>query len=147
MSLIREYSPKIAKQILKKNVRIQFIGRNDRFSKDIVRLINFLQNLFKGNATLTLNIYIDYGGRDEIVSAISKGARTEKEIDLELTKYAPFPDAILRTGGQMRLSNFMLWQAAYAELFFSETLFPALTENELDEILLDFQGRKRSYGK
>ena len=95
---------------------------------------------------LTLTICADYGGRDAITRAVQHGAKTERELDVALTGEVPTPDAILRTGGEMRLSNFLLWQAAYAELFFSQTFFPALEDAELDSVLEDYGERKRNYG-
>lgn len=77
---------------------------------------------------------------------VQGGARTVRELDEALTAEIPTPDAILRTGGEMRLSNFLLWQAAYAELFFSPTMFPALEDAELDAVLNEYEARKRNFG-
>jgi undecaprenyl diphosphate synthase len=94
--------------------------------------------LTKGGKNLSLFLCIDYGGRDEIVRAVQAGARSEQEITDYLTAAAPEPDLILRTGGQKRLSNFLLWQSAYSELMFLDCLFPELDTLMLGDALNDF---------
>jgi len=95
---------------------------------------------------VTLTICVDYGGRDEIARAVASGAKTEDDISAILSGEVPDPDIILRTGGEQRLSNFLLWQSAYAELFFSSVLFPALEYKDLDALLCEYACRKRNYG-
>ena len=95
---------------------------------------------------LTLTCCIDYGGRDEIVRAIAAGATTEEQINQLLSQNFPEPDAILRTGGHKRLSNFLLWQSAYSELFFLDCYFPDLDSNQLNQIKNDYSKIKRNQG-
>lgn len=99
-----------------------------------------------------LVVAVNYGSRAEIVNAVNKiedkTKISEKDIDENLyTADIPDPDLVIRTGGQKRLSNFLLWQASYSELFFTDTLWPDFSEKELQEILLEFENRKRNFGK
>lgn len=132
---------------IKRGIRVLFIGRRDRFKSQMISMIENTEYNTRDCNKLTLHICIDYGGRDEIVRAIDAGAKTEEEISAFLASSAPYPDAILRTGGQKRLSNFMLWQAAYSELIFRDELFPELYSNILDEVLCEYKNRQRSFGK
>ena len=132
---------------VERNIKVKFIGRRDRLRKDISTMIEKTELETAECKDLILCIYIDYGGRDEIVRAIEKGARTEEQLSTVLTEVAPYPDAILRTGGEKRLSNFLLWQAAYAELIFIEDFFPSLSRKKLESILEEYKGRKRNFGK
>ena len=132
---------------VERNIKVKFIGRRDRLRKGISTMIEKTELETAECKDLILCIYIDYGGRDEIVRAIEKGARTEEQLSAILTEAAPYPDAILRTGGEKRLSNFMLWQAAYAELIFIEDFFPSLSRKKLESILEEYKGRKRNFGK
>ena len=135
------------KWYLNKNIQVCFKGRRDRLDLKLVDKIVEVENLTKNCSGLKIFICVDYGGKQEIVDAFHSGATTIEEIDLFIRKDAPIPDAILRPGGECRLSNFMIWQAAYAELFFIDTFFPDLNEGILDSILLKFNNRKRNYGK
>lgn len=128
-------------------IHVRFSGRRDRLAQDIVDKCDVLERDTANGSALTLTICSDYGGRDEIARAVQSGARTEDEITLALTSEIPEPDLILRTGGRHRLSNFMLWQAAYAELYFSETLFPDLGTDELNHILDSYEHTIRNFGK
>ena len=100
-----------------------------------------------------LNVAINYGGRAELVAAVNKliaaGKKSVTEADLETALYTagcPDPDIIVRTGAEMRMSNFLLWQSAYSELNFIDTLWPDFSEREVDKIIADYKGRKRRYG-
>lgn len=132
---------------LNKNIKIQFIGRKDKIKKEIIKNCYNLEEKSKNNTALTLNICLDYGGKYEIEQAIAAGAKTVKEIDNYFNQQNPEPDVILRTGGEKRLSNFLLWQSAYSELFFLDTLFPDLKEEEFNQIYEDFFKRNRTFGK
>lgn len=129
-----------------RGIRVQFSGRRDRFAADLIETMERLETATAGGAELTLIVCLDYGGRDEIVRAIESGARTEEEINEYVTRLAPEPDVILRTGGDMRLSNFLLWQSAYSELLFTTTLFPDLNAVGLDHVMHEYKNRKRRFG-
>lgn len=147
LDLARLYCAEKRYWYIARGIRVRFIGREDFFPPDILDSFRALENDTAQGIALTLNICADYGGRDAIARAVASGARTETELDKVLTAEIPTPDAILRTGGDMRLSNFLLWQAAYAELFFSATLFPDLEERELDLTATAFDVRRRNYGR
>ena len=132
---------------VERKIRVVFAGRRDRFENSFTEKMEKAEEATKNGDKLTLIIYIDYGGRDEIIRAVSSGARTELEIDVALTALSPCPDVILRTGGEKRLSNFMLWQAAYAELFFLEVYFPELDYSYLNQVEEDYKKRKRNFGR
>lgn len=128
------------------NINVKFAGRKDRAAKDLIEKLQRAEVATSSCDTLYLTICVDYGGRDEIVRAIAAGARTEKEISEFLDVKAPDPDMIIRTGGDMRLSNFLLWQSAYAELLFTSAYFPALNDTILDSFINEYNGRKRNFG-
>lgn len=129
-----------------KDIHVQFIGRRDRVSRNLIEVMEYMERETVGCTTMNLTVCVDYGGRDEIARAIASGAKTEEELSAVLSHGLPDPDVILRPGGQSRLSNFLLWQSAYSELFFTETLFPDLSYDELDTMLNNFKARKRNYG-
>lgn len=132
---------------VQRGIKVQFAGRRDRLKQSTTEKISHIEEATEKGEKLCLVIYIDYGGRDEIVRAIEAGARSELDIDQVLAKTAPYPDMILRTGGEKRLSNFMLWQAAYAELCFLDSYFPELDCKILDQVKEEYQSRKRNFGK
>ena len=147
MDLARWYFRERREWFVIRGIRVRFAGRRDRLAADLVKSMSVMEEETSGCNTLTLTICADYGGHDAIARAVQGGARTVRELDEALTAEIPTPDAILRTGGEMRLSNFLLWQAAYAELFFSSTFFPALEDTELDAVLDEYADRKRNFGK
>ena len=146
MDLARWYFRERREWFVTRGIRVRFAGRRDRLAKDLIEDMETMEEETKQGDALTLTICADYGGRDAIACAVQGGARTVRELDEALTAEIPTPDAILRTGGEMRLSNFLLWQAAYAELFFSPTMFPALEDAELDAVLKEYEARKRNFG-
>ena len=147
MDLARRYFDERRDWYIARGIRVRFIGRRDRLAADIVKNMDVMERDTAAGTALTLTICADYGGRDEIARAVQAGARTEAEITAALTADVPEPDVILRTGGHRRLSNFLLWQAAYAELFFSDTLFPALEAAELDTVLAEYRETARNFGR
>ena len=146
MDLARWYFRERREWFVTRGIRVRFAGRRDRLAKDLIEDMETMEEETKQGDALTLTICADYGGRDAIARAVQGGARTVRELDEALTAETPTPDAILRTGGEMRLSNFLLWQAAYAELFFSPTMFPALEDSELDALSEEYSTRTRKFG-
>ena len=141
-----------AKKSLNDDVGIVFLGSKAPFSGEMREKMEFLEE-----ETLTrpkkLCIAINYGGRAEIVDAVNKlvaeGKKEFTEEDITSSIYSgvcPPPDMIVRTGGEMRLSNFLMWQSVYAELFFTDTLWPDLTDGEIDSMIEQFGNRKRRFG-
>ena len=147
MDLARRYFTEQREWYLRHGIRVQFHGRRDRLDADLVESMAGLERDTASCPELILTFCVDYGGRDEIARAAEAGAGTEQDFQTRLTAEFPEPDAVLRTGGEMRLSNFLLWQCAYSELFFTPTLFPDLEEGELDCVLREYEGRQRNYGR
>ena len=141
-----------AKKSLDKDVGILFLGSKAPFSEEIRSKMEFLENA-TADRPKKLCIAINYGGRAEIVDAVNKliaqGKTEISEDDITSTIYSgacPPPDMIIRTGGEYRLSNFLMWQSAYSELFFTDTLWPDLKTEEIDDIIDQFGKRKRRFG-
>lgn len=141
------------------NIKYELIGRRDRIPTILKDTLDNAVNLTKDHTGMVLTLCIDYGSQDEITTAvkeITKDALDGKikvdEITPEMitnhlfTKDYPKLDLLIRTSGECRLSNFLLWQAAYSELYFTDTLFPDFTPEELKKALIDFQGRDRRFG-
>lgn len=141
-------------------VHLQLVGELSRFSKTIQKLGQKAKNTPPEDIKLTLSLAVNYGGRWDIVNAtkqiskdVQKGKLKESDIDEALfssytaTSDLPDPDLVIRTSGEQRISNFLLWQSAYSEFYFTETLWPDFTPLELDGALQDFAGRNRRYGK
>ena len=129
-----------------KGIKIVFLGRKERLPKTFASLCEKAENFTKDEKNLKLFFCLNYGGRDEVAQAISYGAKTEQEITDFIESIHPTPDLILRTGRQQRLSNFLLWQSAYAELMFIEPYFPELTFTMLDQVIEEYSERSRTYG-
>lgn len=128
------------------NIRVLISGTKERVPKESISKMELIQNETKDCDGLTLNLCCNYSGRMEIVDAIAKGARTEEEITAALYQNLPEPDLIIRTGGYQRLSNFLLWQSAYSEFYFTDTLFPDFSIGEFKHAVKIFQGIKRKHG-
>ncbi len=136
----------------KNRIRYIFLGEKDRLGEELAAKCRYLEELTKNNS-LTLNIALNYGGRAELVSAVNSliaEGRTEiceEDISSRLfTCESPDPDLIVRTGGEIRLSNFLLWQSQYSELYFTDCLWPDFGEEELAKSIIEFSKRKRRYG-
>ncbi len=153
MKLLSEYIENAAEELEENKTRFRFIGDRSVFSTKLCEKINELEKQSERHGR-TLNIALNYGSRKELVNAFSalikEGATdiTEEDITRNLyTAHCPDPDLIIRTGGDIRLSNFLLWQAAYSELYFTDTLWPDLKSKDIDEAVRDFYHRQRRYGK
>jgi len=159
MALLLRYLRREIKELAEDGVRIRFIGRRDRFSPRIKKLLDDSEQATANNTSATLVLALDYGGRwdvsraaSELASDVAAGRLNAEDIDEELLSSRlsladrPAPDLCIRTGGEWRLSNFLLWQFAYAELWFTDTLWPDFSVDELDEAIAHFAGRERRYG-
>ena len=147
MDLARDYFLDKKEWYHDRGIKVVFRGRKDRLPADVVESMLDVEQYTAMCGGLTLHIMADYGGRQDIVEPVKNGAESEEEITRYFLGLAPEPDAIVRTGGHRRLSNFMLWQAAYSELFFIDTLFPDFGERELDEILEKYKSTIKNYGR
>ena len=134
------------REFLENNIRVVISGTNRRVPEDSLEKMQIIQKETKRCDGLTLNLCCNYSGRMEIVDAIANGARTEDEITRKLYHNLPEPDLIIRTGGFQRLSNFLLWQSAYSELYFTDTLFPDLSIGEFRHAVKKFSRTPRKHG-
>ncbi len=157
LSLFKKVFQNEINDLKKKGVRVQVLGRRDEKIAPILREIELLERETEGGTRLNLNIALNYGGRAEIVDAvkkiINKGIVDPKEVTEKLISahlYLPFmpdPDLLIRTGGEKRISNFLLWEIAYTELWFTDTLWPDFRKNEYFKAIEDYGKRKRKFGK
>jgi undecaprenyl diphosphate synthase len=140
----------------KEGTKVRVIGQRDRLPESLKNAIKITEEATKNNSDLFLNLAISYGGKWDILNAVKKIIEDKiptDKIDEKLfetylsTAELPAPDFIIRAGGEKRLSNFVLWQAAYSELYFSPKLWPDFTEQDLDEALEEFDNRHRRFGK
>lgn len=159
LGLMRFYIRKELRELAARGVRLRFIGDPRRMPGDIVTLMEEAAALTSGNARLTLTVALNYGGRDElarvaraIAADVAAGALQPEAVTEELiadrldTAGLPDPDLILRTSGEQRLSNFLLWQGAYAEFVFTPVLWPDFGRADLEEAIEEFHSRDRRYG-
>ena len=145
-----------ARQLHESNVRIVHLGKTRNMAPSLLRAVENAQTLTRDNTGITLNVAFDYGGRDEILRAvrhiISDGLSPD-QVDEDtfcrylFTAHSPDPDLIIRTGGEQRISNFLLWQSAYSEFYHTCTLWPDLEPAELQQALETYRSRQRRYGK
>ena len=152
MELLLKYLGEAEEELNQKNFRIVFLGDKSVFSESMRERMEYVESLVRDRERI-LNIALNYGSHDEIVHAVNKLIAegkteiTDKDIDSALYTYqSPYPDLIVRTGGDLRLSNFLLWQAEYAELYFTNTLWPDMTHKDVDLAVAEFYKRKRRFG-
>ena len=152
MSLLERYIDRLFGKFSEYDVRVRFIGTKEGLSE---RLISKMERAEKAteNNPRTLNVALNYGSREELTSAVNRlikkgvGNVTEEDISGELYAYpCPDPDLIIRTAGEQRLSNFLLWQAAYSEFYFTDTLWPDFGETDVERAVSEYYRRTRRYG-
>jgi undecaprenyl diphosphate synthase len=159
MGLLRHYLRSEIAELHRQGVRLRVIGERDRLAPDIAAMIRNAEALTRDNDRMNLTIALSYGGRAEIVAAaraiaaeVTAGALTLEAIDETtlgrylFTSELPEPDLLIRTSGEQRISNFLLWQCAYAELVFTKTLWPDFGRADLEQAVADYGGRERRYG-
>ena len=155
MNLLSIFIDKEVNNLHKEGVRILHIGRRERLDQGLRKKIEGAIDLTKDNTTITVQMGLDYGGRDEIAQAVRKIVAfgvTPEEVTEELisqnlyTAGIPDPDLIIRTSGEMRTSNFLIWQSAYSEWIFPETYWPDFTEEVFWQMLVEYSRRDRRYG-
>ena len=159
MNLFRRYIIKEARALQDFGVRVRFIGDRVRLDAKLIDLMNELEELTSGNSVVNLTIALNYGGRDEVARATKRLAREVKAgrvdpeaVDAETlaryldTCFLPDPDLVIRTSGEARISNFLLWQSAYAEYEFIDTLWPDFNKRIFADIVASYSGRERRFG-
>lgn len=152
-NIVREYLDNDGDDFVKKDARIIVSGDYAKLPSDLVDSIKKIVEKTQNCKKFTLNLAINYGGRDEILMGVNKAVSEGKQLStaeefskLLYTAELPDPDFIIRTSGEMRVSNFMLWQMAYSEFYFTKVFWPSFSEKDLQKALIEFQHRKRRYG-
>lgn len=151
--LFKEYLIRKEESIMKNSIRMRFIGRKEKIDKDLISYMAYMEEKTSQNNGITLTIAIDYGGLDDITRAFNKLLEEKKEFvtqdDIKKaldTEFLPEVDLLIRTGNEKRISNFLLWDLAYAEIFFCEKYWPDFTPKDLELTVEDFSKRKRRFG-
>ena len=160
MNLLRKFIQTDLIELHNKNVKIRIIGNREGVPKDIVKLIDSSELLTRDNDGLYLQIAFNYSGRDEIINALKKIGTSIKSGDIDpyninedivnsnlFTAGLPEPDLLIRTGSEKRISNFLLWQLAYTEIYFEKALWPDFNKDLLTKAVNDFNNRYRRYGR
>lgn len=159
MNLLRHYVKREAKSLHEEGVRMRFIGNRTTLAKDIQDDLDGVERMMAGNTRLTVTIALSYGAREELATAMQRiaqkvaaGELAPEQVNESLvsahlyTVGMPDPDLLIRTGGDERLSNFLLWQSAYTELYFTDVLWPAFTPAEFDKAIHCYSTRERRFG-
>jgi undecaprenyl diphosphate synthase len=159
MSLMKRFIRTRSKELIDNNVRLRIIGRRDRFSHDLQDAINDVENSSSVNTGLNLTVALDYGGRQDLTAAaaqiaceVENGLLKAHQVNDDLlksrlsTKVLPPVDMLIRTGGEQRISNFLLWDLSYAELHFSDRYWPEFTAHDLAMAISDYTKRERRFG-
>jgi undecaprenyl diphosphate synthase len=160
MSLLKKYIRQETARMMRKNIRYNVIGNRSDLPDDVNKTLDEAINKTSGNTGMVLTLALSYGGRQELSMAaarlaqdVAAGKLTPEAINVDLfetyldTGGLPDPDFLIRTSGEMRISNFLLWQLAYTELYFTDINWPDFTINELHKALADYQSRERRFGK
>ena len=153
LKLLENFLQTKLNQLIEQKIKLKIIGDKNKFPKRIKKIINYSENKTKKNKKLHINLAINYGSKSEIVESIKRILKnkqnvSEKKISSNLyTSDIPDPDILIRTGNTKRLSNFLLWQLAYSEIFFEKKLWPDFNENDYLKILNKFKIIKRNFGR
>ena len=151
--LLETYFKKNLTEVISKGIRVKIIGNKLKLNKNLRKIINLAEMKTKNNNKISVQIALNYGAKQEIMNSLKvinrkKQRITEKNLEKNLyTHSIPNPDILIRTGGQKRLSNFLLWQLAYTEIFFIEKMWPDFSEKDLLNVINRFQKIKRNFGK
>ena len=160
MMLLERFLDSERQELMENNIRLNAIGQIERLPNSTRSVLKEIMDLTQDNESMTLNLALSYGSRDEILKMVRSIADKIKSGELEpediteehivdhlYTRQMVDPDILIRTSGEMRVSNFLLWQIAYSEIFITPTLWPDFTKDEFVKILFDFQNRKRRFGR
>ena len=152
MDIFQKYLKAEAKNMLRDNIRLIVTGRKEGVSQKLLNAISEVEGLTAGNDGLTFNICFNYGGRSEIIDAVKKiiesGEKNINEDNFKDYLYSdiPDPELVIRTSGEFRISNFLLWQIAYSEIYVTDVLWPDFDEREFDRAVDNFENRDRRFG-
>lgn len=158
MNLLRYYLRSETAELHKNGARLRVIGDRDRLDADIVKMIDHAESLTEDNEDITVVIALNYGGRNDILHAVKRlhHAHLGEKLTMDtieaqfpgflMTQGIPDPDLLIRTSGEQRISNFLLWQCAYSEFVFTETLWPDFSKQDLEQAIEVYAGRERRFG-
>ena len=152
ISLLEKYINKELKKLIKKKVKIKIIGNIDKFPKSLKLKLRFVERLTKLNSKIQINVALNYGSKEEILRSLKKLSKlslsiNEKNVANNLyTANIPDPDILIRTGNRNRLSNFLLWQLSYTEIYFEKKLWPDFNRKDFHKIILNFSKIRRNFG-
>ncbi|MFR6640566.1 MAG: polyprenyl diphosphate synthase [Christensenellales bacterium] len=153
IDLIRKNFATTFRRFIDRGIKIRILGDRKFFPSDVAQILSDAESDSKDGKNGTFNVALNYGGRAEIVRAVNEAVKRGEEVSEEsigkllYTYGQPDPDMLIRTGGEKRLSNFLLYQTAYTELFFTDTLWPDFSDEEFDSVVDEFRHRNRRYGK
>ncbi len=153
IDLIRKNFATTFRRFIDHGIKIRILGDREFFPSDVAQILSDAESDSKDGKNGTFNVALNYGGRAEIVRAVNEAVKRGEEVSEEsigkllYTYGQPDPDMLIRTGGEKRLSNFLLYQTAYTELFFTDTLWPDFSDEEFDSVVDEFRHRNRRYGK
>ena len=153
-NLIRKHIKKNLKKIIKQGIKINIIGKRKKLPSDIIKSLKLIEKKTENNDAITINLALNYGSKEEILDACRRFVFDKnKKVNIKnfqkrlYTKNIPDPDILIRTGGTRRLSNFLLWQLAYAEIFFINKLWPDFNRSDFNKIINKFRKIRRNFGK
>ena len=150
--LLEKYIDKQFENLLKKNIRLNVLGNLNKFPNSLKKKLNKAQKISSKNNKIQINLALNYGSKEEIVSSVKKIINSSKrinEINISknlYTKDIPDPEVLIRTGNRFRLSNFLLWQTSYTEIFFVKKLWPDFNKNDFNKIISQFKNMRRNFG-
>ena len=153
LKLLENFLKNKLEDLVKQNIKLKIIGNRSKFPNNIKKIISYSEEKTKNSNRLQINLALNYGSKSEIVDTIKKLIKNKKNITQKVisrnlyTSNMPDPDILIRTGNTKRLSNFLLWQLAYSEIFFEKKLWPDFNENDYSLILNKFKYIKRNFGK
>ena len=151
--LISSYFEKELNSVIKNKIKVVFMGRKQRLPNKVKKILNYVERKTKINKKLLVNLAINYGSKNEIVDAFKTILKKKQTLNVKnlqknlYTKNQPDPDILVRTGGKKRLSNFMLWQLSYSEIYFLDKLWPDFNEKDLLKIIKKYKITKRNFGR
>tara|TARA_B100000949_G_scaffold181574_1_gene162814 strand:+ start:190 stop:867 length:678 start_codon:yes stop_codon:yes gene_type:complete len=151
--LLENYFKKNLLKVIKNGIKVKIIGNKSKLASNLKKIIKLAENKTKKNKKISLQLALNYGSKDEIINSLKNIIKKKQKIttkNFEQNLYTagfPDPDILIRTGGKKRLSNFLLWQMAYTEIFFIDKMWPDFNKNDLKKILNKFRNIKRNFGK
>ena len=151
-NLLENFLSKNVEKLIKKKIKLKVIGNQKRFSSTLKKILKDSEKKTSKNTNLQINLALNYGSKEELLNVMKNIKKQKKEINIKnindnlYTKDIPDPDILIRTGNTRRLSNFLLWQIAYTEIFFVKKLWPDFTKNDYKKIINNFKNLKRNFG-